>query len=65
MRRTVVSLQQTMSAPSIPISYFEMEYEALPDGVKWAVSEREYSWMSTDQRTRLVDEFIYPEGYED
>lgn len=36
-------------------------HEKLPECIKQAVTEKEYSWMSDAQRNRLQDEFCMPE----
>lgn len=48
-----------MTARSQPNTH--PEYRELPAGIKTAVSEKEYSWMSEGQRQRLQDEFCMPE----
>jgi hypothetical protein len=49
-----------------PILLREIDpYDSLPAGVRLAVDRKQWSFLTDDQRARLVREFTEPDTYDD
>lgn len=44
---------------------FDAEYDALPEALKAIYTPREFAWMPTERRSRLIEEETMPEVGED